>query len=151
MMCLWRVSRHRSFLVWELSILKHLKKKKRKIFCRMLLSLVGELVDLNVSLNESAAPNPPLKSQPAILLTLYSRRELPLCSSYVGIPSPTPRIRLAPARAISFVFFSIRFLTLIFYLLIFFFSSYLSTFLRITGRCDRYLPSSVWACSLPGD
>lgn len=87
----------------------------------MLLSLVGELVDLNVSLNESAAPNPPLKSQPAILLTLYSRRELPLCSSYVGIPSPTPRIRLAPARAISFVFFSIRFLTLIFYLLIFFF------------------------------
>lgn len=76
----------------------------------MLLSLVGELVDLNVSLNESAAPNPPLKSQPAILLTLYSRRELPLCSSYVGIPSPTPRIRLAPARAISFVFFPSVFL-----------------------------------------
>lgn len=29
MMCLWRVSRHRSFLVWELSILKHKKKKKK--------------------------------------------------------------------------------------------------------------------------
>lgn len=120
-MCLWRVSRHRSFLVWELSILKH-KKKKRKIFCRMLLSLVGELVDLNVSLNESAAPNPPLKSQPAILLTLYSRRELPLCSSYVGIPSPTPRIRLAPARAISFVFFFHPFSYLNFLFINFFFS-----------------------------